>query len=263
MTYTKIIVEQEKSISKIFLNRPDKRNALSPSLLAELLEAAEAVDGNPDCRAIVITGIGEKAFSAGFDISEIKSSGGNAPPGSESVILEEAFARLRKLRTPTIAMINGVVMGAACDLITNCDFRIAVDDAKFAITPAKIGVVYPWEGMLRFVNLIGLANAKEMFMTGKVIPADRALQFGLVNKLVPRNQLWTETLAFAKDLIEGAPLSIIAAKAIINMLVSNTRYDTEIMQQITAEHSFVMQSEDSLEGTRAFLEKRKPVFNGK
>lgn len=263
MVFSQIIVEQEKSMIKIILNRPEKRNALSSSLLAELLDAVESADNNPDCRVIVITGSGNKAFSSGFDISEIKDNDGNAPAVSEAIILEEAFARLKRIRKPTIAMINGVVMGAACDLIANCDFRIAVEDAKFAITPAKIGVVYPWQGMLRLVNLIGLANAKEMFMTGRVITAERALQIGLINKFVPRDQLLTETLAFSQDLIEGAPLSIRAAKVILNQLVGNPDYDKEIIQRITSEHNLVMQSEDSREGTRAFIEKRKPIFKGK
>lgn len=257
-----ILIETEDKITKITLNRPHKGNSLTPDILTRLIKAAQNADQDPGIRVIIITGVGEKAFSSGFDVAEIKSPGG-AKPGAERDIVERSLQELQAIRIPVIAMINGITMGAACDLITVCDFRIAVEDARFAIPPVKLGLLYSWQGMQRFINLVGLANAKELFMTGKTISAKRALEIGLVHKIVSRAQLWSETLSLAKELTEGAPLSVTGSKVVLNLLAQTKSIDREILDKIIREHEIVWSSEDIKEGTKAFIEKRKPVFQGR
>lgn len=265
MTYQYLQIEREDGVAIFILNRPDKRNALSPSVFEELCRALTTEEQNPQTRIIVITGAGEAAFCAGGDLSEIKnteeSAGGAAAAGAE--LVENAYRQLRQVEKPLIAMINGVSMGAGCDLITNCDFRFAAEEAVFAVPPARLGFLYGWEGMRRFVQLVGLANAKDLFMTGRSVTAKEAYDMGLVNRVVPRAHLRDETLAYARLLIGAAPLSVWGAKRVIDLLgdrMSPSPEDVEMIEQI---QSRVWQSEDAKEGARAFLEKRRPVFRGR
>lgn len=264
MTVQYLQIEREDGVAIFILNRPDKRNALSPGMLGELCRALTAEDRNPQTRILVITGAGDAAFCAGGDISEIRNSEkstGAAAQGAE--LIEGAYRLLRELEKPVIAMINGAAMGAGCDLITNCDFRFAAEDAVFAVPPARLGFLYSWEGMRRFVQLVGWANAKDLFMTGRSVTAKEAHDMGLVNKVVPRARLRDETLAYARQLISAAPLSVWGAKRVIDLLRGGAPPSPEDMKTIEKIQARVWQSDDSKEGARAFMEKRRPVFQGR
>ncbi len=261
MTHQYLQIQREDGIAILLLHRPDKRNALSPTMLRELRDAALTEDRNPQTRAIVITGSGDTSFCAGFDISELKSAGGGKP-GEETGLIEEAYGKLRQIGKPLIAMINGVTMGAACDLLTNCDFRFAAEEARLAIPPARLGILYTWEGTRRFIQLVGPANAKDLFMSGRTISAAEALAMGLVNRVVPRARLREETLAYARQLIEAAPLSVAGAKRIVDILMAGQGPGPEEIRTLRELQVKVWSSKDAQEGSRAFLEKRKPVFRG-
>ncbi len=261
MTYQYLQIQREDGIAILLLHRPDKRNAMSPTMLGELRDAALAEDRNPQTRVVVITGSGDTSFCAGFDISELKSAGGGTP-GEETGLIEEAYGKLRQIGKPLIAMINGVTMGAACDLLTNCDFRFAAEEARLAIPPARLGILYTWEGTRRFIQLVGPANAKDLFMSGRTITAAEALAMGLVHRVVPRARLREETLAYARQLIEAAPLSVAGAKRIVDVLMAGQGPGAEEIRALRELQTKVWSSKDAQEGSRAFLEKRKPVFRG-
>lgn len=263
MTDQYLQIEREDGVVVLILNRPDKRNALSPSALEELCRALAMEDQNPQTRIIVITGAGEAAFCAGGDLSGIGNAGESMKPAEGDQLIENAYRQLRQVEKPVIAMINGVAMGAGCDLITNCDFRFAAEEAVFAVPPARLGFLYGWEGMRRFVQLVGPANAKDLFMTGRSVTAKEAYDIGLVNRVVPRARLRDETLAYARLLIGAAPLSVGGAKRVIDLLGNGMPPSPEDMETIEKIQTQVWQSSDAKEGVRAFMEKRRPVFQGR
>jgi len=261
-----VIVEKKEHICTITLNRPEKRNALSPALLVELYQTMDSVKADKEIRVVVITGAGEKAFSAGFDI-------GNIPTEKMTPELEQAlktrditglgYGSIADYLYPVIAMINGYAYGAGLELITGCDIRIAVDTARFGMPPAGLGVLYPPSGILHFINAVGVANTKELFLTARPITAQRAREMGLVNYVVPREELHSVTYQMARQLCDNSPLSLSGTKTIISRLLSYQKLSKEDEEEITELLAQVGSSEDLKEGQRAFLENRKPVFKGK
>jgi enoyl-CoA hydratase/carnithine racemase len=170
---------------------------------------------------------------------------------------------ISEYRYPVIAMVNGFTLGAGCELAATCDLRIASDKAKFGMPPAKLGVLYSFSGHRRFVNLVGEANAKELFLTGRMVDAHKAKEMGLVNYVVSEDDLLSATYDLAREIIENAPLSVSGAKILINKSVSSPMPtpEDEAMAEELINRCF--SSEDLKEGQKAFKEKRKPVFRGK
>lgn len=255
-----LIVENKNGICKLTINRPEKMNSLSPSLLHTLSDVMKKAEDDPNVRVVVITGMGEKAFSSGYDISEIKTG----KPEEGDSILGEALAGICNFSRPVIAMINGLAIGAGLDLTMNCDFRIAADHARFGITPSKLGVIYDPNGIRRFINVVGVPATKMLFYTGRLIKADAALRLGLVDEVVPLAKLEDTVNALCEELVNNAPLSISGHKKIINALaLSQVQLDEQELlnaQKLIAE---AFCSEDLQEGRAAFIEKRKPQFKGK
>jgi enoyl-CoA hydratase/carnithine racemase len=242
------------------LNRPERRNALTPELIEELLEALDAIDANEATRAVLVTGA-PPAFCAGFDIHRIESPGGERA-GAERDLVETLCARVRGLCAPVIAKVNGVASGAGCDLAVSCDLRFASTDARLAMPPAKLGVLYSWEGTARLVAAVGPSAAKELFFSGELIDAERALEVGLVNRVYPPERLEEETDRFVQTVAANAPLSVAASKLIVN-LISQVVLPREGLAEIEEVSRRVWRSEDSTEGPRAFRERRPPRFVGR
>lgn len=259
-----LLVEQRGPVCALTLNRPEKRNALSPSLLLELTSVLQSL---PDeTRVVVIQGAGEKAFSAGYDLTQAPpvdpraSGGGSADPQR---ILNEALDTIRTCRCPVIAMVRGICMGAGLELAATCDIRIAAEDARFAMPPAKLGTLYHTAGIWKFVSLMGPAAAKELFFAGTLISAARALQHGLVNQVVPTESLAQAGETLTQDIVSSAPLSVAAVKEVINRLAPMPALSPEEERHFRDLMDKVRGSEDYQEGRRAFAEKRKPVFRGR
>jgi len=260
-----LLIEKQEKVCTILINRPERRNALSPLMLFQLADTLTRLKEEDEVRCLVIRGAGDKAFSAGYDISAI--------PTNMTPEMAETFRAKNPLQTglqaiidfpyPVIAMINGHAFGAGCELAITCDIRIAAEGARLSMPPAKLGIIYHWSGIMRFINVVGLANAKEMFFTGRAYEASRVREMGLVNYVVPADQIAPFTYEMAQEISENAPLSLKGLKTIFYKCFQYQKIDPEDDRAIEMLRNQAFKSEDLKEGQRAFQEKRKPVFKGR
>ena len=256
-----LIVERAGGVVRLTLNRPSRRNALTPELIEELLGELDRVDADPDARAVVVAGAGT-AFCAGFDIARIDSEDG-AGAGAEAVLVERLCSRVRALRPPVVAKVNGVASGTGCDLAVSCDVRFASQEARFGMPPARLGILYDYRGMQRLVQTVGPAFAKELLLCGELVDAERALAMGLVNRVFPAGQLDTETDRFVAAVAANAPLSVRASKLTVNLIADSAPLPDEARLALDDASRAVWTSEDAREGPRAFRERRPPRFVGR
>ena len=259
MNFENILVAIENGIGQITINRPSKLNALNVATIQELHNAFESLDQNYDVRAIIITGEGEKAFVAGADISEfanfsIEEGAQLAAQGQELL-----FDFVENLKTPTIAAINGFALGGGLELAMACHFRIASDNAKMGLPEVSLGVIPGYGGTQRLPQLIGKGRAMEMIMTAGMITAEEAFRAGLVNYVVPQAELLEFTKDIATRIMKNSPFAIGRAIKCVNANFKDgiNGYETEIRN-----FGKCFGTNDFKEGTTAFLEKRKPNFNG-
>ncbi len=250
----------ENHIGTITMNHPEHRNALSEVLIAEMIEAFEAMK-EQKARVIVLRAhAGAKVWSSGHDVKELPT------PGRDPLGYEDSLVRVLRtvqyLTMPVIAMIGGSVWGGACDLAFTCDILIGSPDAEFTMTPAKLGVPYNPSGLLRFMNVLGLNSAKEMFFTAQPVQAERAHLQGILNHLVPAASLETFTYELARNITCNSPLSIAAMKESFRLLANASPLTPNMFERIQGLRRKVYDSGDYREGIQSFLEKRPPVFNG-
>jgi len=255
-----LIVEQNGAVCTITFNRPEKRNLLTPTILIELSSELKRLEQEDKVRCVVLSGAGDKAFSSGYDISAIgqndmiKHHEGDHPLG-------KALRTIESFPYPVIAMMNGHAFGAGLEVAITCDIRVTVDDCLFGMPPAKLGVVYSYTGMKKFLDLIGPGYTKELFLIGRPISSERATEIGLVNFMVSRENIEEFTYEMANEISENAPLSLKTLKQITNVLAKNelSAEDEKLIRAMTLE---VQNSQDYKEGQKAFSEKRKPEFKG-
>ncbi len=260
-----LLTERQEKVYTIIFNRPERRNALSPLMLFQLAETLTRLQEEGEVRCLVIRGAGDKAFSSGYDISDIPT---NLTPEQAAALkaqspFQNVLTALLDFPYPVIAMINGHAFGAGCDLAMTCDIRIAAEHAQMGIPPAKLGIIYQPDGILRLINIVGLANAKELFFTGRSYGALKAKEMGLVHYVLPPGQLAPFTYELAQEISANAPLSLKGMKLIFNKCMKYQRLDPEDAREIEALRVQAFNSEDLKEGQRAFKEKRKPVFKGR
>lgn len=265
MAENELQVEKKGNIGMLILNRPERRNALSPYLLYQLAEALEEFKKEDQIRCVVIKGAGDKAFSSGYDIGAIPT--GISPEAMERIQkqnpMQIALEAVRDYPYPILAMINGMAYGAGFELAMACDIRVAVDTAQMGMPPAKLGIVYMPAGIMRFIHVAGMANAKEIFLVGRYFPAARAKEMGLVNYILPADQIGSFTDEMAREIAGNAPLSLKGMKTFFNLLLKTPLPGPEDQKTVDMIMAQAFNSEDLKEGQKAFREKRKPVFKGR
>jgi len=256
-----IQVALQNHIGTLTLNHPEKRNALSNALLGEL---SEALDRLMELKALVViirAQPGAKVWSAGFDVDELPLPGRD--PLSYYDPIEVAIRKLQTMPAAVIAMVEGSVWGGACDLTFICDLAVGCESATFAMTPAKLGVPYNISGILHFINLVGPRLAREMFFTASPIDAQRALDAGILNHLVPAAELEAHTYALAERIAANSPLAISVIKEQLRILGNSSPLQPETFERVQGLRRQAYDSADYVEGRAAFLEKRRPVFRGR
>ena len=257
--YQTLILSLEKNIFTITINRPDKLNALNKMVFDELNTALDEVYTNNEIRSVIITGAGHKAFVAGADITEF-----NGLNKEQAMAMaqrgQEIFFRIEHSPKPMVAAVNGFALGGGCELAMACHFRIAAENAKFGQPEVNLGLIPGYGGTQRLTQLIGKGRAIELLVSANMIDANTALQYGLVNYVVPQAELLVKTKSVLDNINSKAPLAIAYCITAANCVFDEKKdgFVTEV--QLFGE-SFA--SEDRKEGTTAFLEKRKANFKGK
>ena len=257
----KIIVEANGPITNVILNNPEKRNAINYDMWCAIGETFSDLAENSDARVVIVSGAGDKAFSAGADISEFAEKRGT-PEGHVAYedAVQGAFAGMRKLPIISIAMIDGVCVGGGAEVAMECDILMASDRSRFGITPAKLGIGYVLADIERLVKNLGPKASLEILATGNLYSAEEALALGWVRSVSPAAQLEQDVLDMATAISANAPLTIKASKRMIKeALKPEEKRDLNLCEKLV-EACYL--SDDSKEGQRAFAEKRKPDFKG-
>jgi len=249
--------QHQPGIALVRLNRPKELNALNLQLMGELRDALKELDDNKEVRVIIITG-NEKAFAAGADIKQMSDK-----TAIDMLQIDQfsTWDSIRKTRKPIIAAVSGFALGGGCELAMLCDMIVASETAKFGQPEIKIGVMPGAGGTQRLTRAVGKARAMEMVLTGKFISAEEALQFGLINRIVPVELYLNEAVKLAKEIAELSPIAVQLAKESVNKA-----HDTFLQEGLFFERKnfyMLFASEDQKEGMNAFIEKRKPEFKGK
>lgn len=257
MTLTSILVETRGRVGLITLNRPQALNALNNQLMNELMDSLASFDKNENIGAIVITG-SEKAFAAGADIKEMADKSALEMTTADHVAV---FGRIRTIQKPVIAAVSGWALGGGCEVALSCDMIVASESAKFGLPEVTIGVIPGAGGTQRLVRAAGKAFAMEMILNDRKLNAQEALQYGLVNRVVPVSDYFNEAMKLADEIASRAPLAVRAAKKMINASYELSLSDGLAEEKQTFYNLFA--TEDQKEGMSAFMEKRKPDWKGK
>jgi enoyl-CoA hydratase len=261
MPFEDILVAVEEPLGVITLNRPTVLNALRSQLLDELSTALREMERNDKVRAVVVTGSGEKAFAAGADISELNALA-SAGSGADKARTGQALTRqIERLSKPVVMAINGFALGGGCEIAMAGDIRVASENAKFGQPEVNLGLIPGYGGSQRLMRLAGKGVATHLCLTGEIIDAQEALRIGLVTRVVPAAELLNEAKRIATLIASKAPLAIAACKRVINNGAHLSIDDGLELEAL--EFGTLVDTEDIKEGTRAFLEKRKPAWKGR
>jgi enoyl-CoA hydratase len=258
----KILKRIIDGVGVLTFNNPEKRNAMSLEMWEGVGQALAEFRDDPQVRVVVLVGAGDKAFVSGADISQFEKNRHNAAASEEYSRRSDAQrALLGSFPKPTISCIRGFCLGGGMQVAMLTDMRIAAEDSQFGIPAAKLGIAYGYDGLRNLVSLVGPSWARLIMYTGMRISSAEALRIGLVDRVIPTNELWGATMEIATTISANAPLAIKAAKiTIAQVLKDPADRDMAAIKQIGID---CMDSEDFREGRNAFMEKRKPQFKGK
>src|SRR6266550_3189379 len=258
-SFETLLLERRGKVAIITINRPDKRNALNIKTREEGAALIEELRTDDSVNVVVITGAGDKAFIAGADIGEF--AGRSAQMQREVMVERSLFNAIDTFPKPVIAMVNGYCLGGGCEVALACDIRIASESASFGQPEINLGIMPGGGGTQRLTRLVGEGRAMELILTGAIIDAQTALTLGLVNHVVPADQLETKTMEIANRIAEKSPVALRLAKEAIK-LASRSNLDEGLRREIDL-FALSFSSEDKDEGVKAFLEKREADFKGK
>lgn len=246
---------RKDGVAIITINRPEQRNSLNKDVREALTKAWQRFEGDDALRVAILTGAGEKAFCAGGDLKEMVATGMRVPPRDFIPALYDNI----QVSKPTIAAVNGAAFAGGWLIAQNCDLCVASTTARFAITEVKVGRGSPWASPL--IHMIPQRIFMELVLTGKPITAQRAYEIGLVNRLAEPEDLLEAALELAAEILDGAPLSVKAARETVMLATEMGR--SAALQAARAAHELAYNSEDGQEGPLAFSEKRKPIWKGR
>src|ERR687883_1225850 len=258
-SYETLLVERRERVAVITINRPDKRNALNIKTREEGAAALEELRADEAVRVVVITGAGDKAFIAGADIGEF--AGRTAVTQRDVMTGRSLFTAIDTFPKPVIAMVNGYCLGGGCELAMACDLRIASERASFGQPEINLGIIPGGGGTQRLTHLVGEGHAMQLILTGELIDAQAAHAIGLVNLVVPHEELEAKTMEFANRIAAKSPIALRLAKEAIKTAARST-LDEGLRRELDL-FALCFSSADKDEGVNAFLEKRKPEFKGK
>lgn len=257
--YQTLLIILENGILTVVINRVEKLNALNKEVLTELNKVLDEIERNPAIRSVIITGAGSKAFVAGADITEF---GGLNKEEAMAMAKrgQDTFFRIENCSKPIIAAINGFALGGGCELAMSCHFRLASENAKFGQPEVNLGLTPGYGGTQRLTQLIGKGRAIELLVSAQMIDANTALQYGLVNYVVPQEDLLNKARSVLEVINSKAPVAVAGCIKAANAVFDESQngFETEIK-----EFGNCFDTEDMKEGTSAFLEKRKALFTGK
>ena len=263
MGYNTLLYEKSGNISTLILNRPDKLNALNLELFDELLLALKVINEDDEVKTLILTGAG-RAFCAGADLGMIQNLGKEDFMPKFRRLIQKVQAvtnAIEGLDKPVIGAINGAAIGGGFDIAIACDIRLASEAAVFSEAFIRLGLVPDMGATFRLPRLVGIARAKEIILTGDTISATEAERIGLVNWVVPANQLMEEAKKWAEKLAAGPPLAIKVAKQLLNN-ASSTDLHSALADEMVAQCQLIT-TQDHQEGIKAFLERRLPHFHGR
>jgi len=249
-------IDKENKIGKIFIDRPEKMNAITVKMRREIGDRISELDKNPDVRVIIIKGLGGKAFSSGGDVSEFLSL-------TPDVLIDwgEDLSTSERISKPVIAAIDGYTFGAGLELALSCDIRIATPKSEFSFPEIRLGMVPASGGITRIIKTLGISRATYMLMLGKRIDAQLALQWGIIHEIVEPEKLDERAIEIAKDVASLSSLALKALKKVIHEIADSPLYVGFDIERKT--FGLLRYSEDFKEGVESFLNKRKPKFNGR
>lgn len=258
-SYETILLDRRDRVAVITINRPEKRNALNIQTRAEGAAALDELRADDSVRVVIFTGAGDKAFIAGADIAEFAE---RTAISQREIMLERGlFNAVDTFPKPIIAMVNGYCLGGGCEVALACDIRVASEKASFGQPEINLGIIPGGGGTQRLTRLVGEGKAMEMILTGEIIDAHTAFSLGLVNHVVPSDQLEAKTMEIANRIADKSPIALRLAKEAIK-LASRSNLDEGLRREVDL-FALCFSSEDKDEGVKAFLEKRKADFKGK
>lgn len=260
MDYQAIEFERKDGIAYVTLNRPEALNARNRRMREELIDAVTVVRADPEVRAVILTGAGERAFSAGRDLKEAAREKTGVVAARQQKLEVSDTEMIARLPKPVIAAINGYALGGGCELALACDIRVAVEGAKLGLPEVSRGMIPGSGGTQRLSRVVGLGKALELILTGGVIDAEEALRIGLVNRVAPREGLMAAAEEYARAIARQAPVAVVFAKEAVRegyemSLDDGLRLETDLS-------ALLRTTEDIKEGAQAFVEKRPPRWRG-
>jgi len=258
MEFSNVIVDAVGPVAVVTVNRPAQRNALDPKTIGELGGALDLLRRSPDVHVVIFTGAGDKAFVSGADIQAIRE---RTLFHALEMKTTGLFTSIEHFDRPTIAAVNGFALGGGCELAMACDIRVASDNARFGLPELGLGILPGAGGTQRLPRIVGMGRAKEMILAGEIIDARKALDYGLVSEVVPPPELMACARKWADKTMTRGPVAARLAKIALGM-AAQIGQDAGLVVESLAQ-AIAFQTEDKIEGTTAFLEKRKPSFKGR